>query len=139
MKLTLLSRNVLLATILAFAGAGTVLAQDAPPSPAPDSGPGGGHHHMDKVLTPDEQAELKKDTDAVFAANPDLKKEHDDLMAQRPGPDATADDKMAFHQKMHETMGKIRDAVEKIDPNAAPLFAKLEAAHKAAKKADAGQ
>jgi hypothetical protein len=106
-------RTALLASALALAGAGAVLAQDAgstttTPPPAPpagdNGGPGGGHrdHGWGKVLTPEEQALLKKDTEAVLAADPDLKKEGEDLRSQRPEQDASADDKQAFRAKMKD-------------------------------------
>lgn len=146
MKNTSSLRTALLASVLALAGAGVVLAQDAapttspPPPPAGDNGGGGGHHGwMSKVLTPEEQALLKKDTDAVFAADPDLKKEHDDLMSQRPGQDASQDDKDAFRAKMKDDHQKVEAAVEKLDPSTVPIFAKLDAAMAARHKGGGGQ
>jgi Spy/CpxP family protein refolding chaperone len=130
-------RTALLLSVLAFVGAGAALAQDAAPStattPANNGGgaPGGGGRQggwMNGVLTPDEQAELKKDRDAVFAADPDLKKQQDDLMSQRPARDASQDDKDAFRAKAKDVRDKVKAAVLKIDPAAAPIFAKLEAA-----------
>jgi hypothetical protein len=139
-------RTALLASVFALAGAGAILAQDAgstttttpPAPPAGDNGPGGGHHGWGKVLTPEEQALLKKDTDAVFAADPDLKKEGDDLRNQRPAQDASADDKLAFHAKMKDHRDKVRQAVEKFDPSTTAIFAKLDAAMAARHKASAG-
>ncbi len=141
MKISSPVRTAFLASIIALAGAGVVLAQDAapttpPPAPPPaDSGggDGGGHHHhdWDKVLTPEERAQLKKDTDAVLAADPDLKKEGDDLKSQRPDRDASADDKQAFRAKFKAYMDKVKDAVEKLDPSATAIYAKLDAARAA--------
>jgi Spy/CpxP family protein refolding chaperone len=128
-------RTALLVSVLAFAGTGAVLAQNAAPStstPAPAGGNGGGQGGrgawMNGVLTPDEQAELKKDRDAVFAADPDLKKQQDDLMSQRPARDASQDDKDAFRAKAKDVRDKVKAAVLKIDPDAAAIFAKIEAA-----------
>jgi hypothetical protein len=86
-------------------------------------------------LTADEKAQLKKDRDQVLAANPDLKTEEDNLTKQHDalksqGESASADDKKALHAQMHAHMDKIRAAVLKIDPTAAPLYAKLDALHK---------
>jgi hypothetical protein len=142
-----LVRTTLLASVLALAGAGAVLAQDASPTttttPPPAGGGGGGwgggggHHFMDKILTPDERALLKKDTDAVLASDPDLKKEGDDLMSQRPAQDASADDKQAFHAKMKDHRDKVKDAVEKLDASTVPIYAKIDAAMQARKSAAA--
>jgi Spy/CpxP family protein refolding chaperone len=141
-------------SVLALAGTGIALAQDSTAAtstttttstsgtPPPGEGPGGHHHHMwgDKVLTADEQAELKKDTDQVMTADPDLKKEGDDMRGQMPAKDASEADKQAFHEKMHDHMEKVRAAIEKIDPDAAALFAKMDAARKAHEAAkDGGQ
>ncbi len=140
-------RLALLASVLALAGAGAVLAQDAPststPPPAgggPGGGGGGGQHGgwMMKALTPEERAELKKDRDAVMAADPDLKKQQDDLMSQRPDQDASQDDKTAFRAKVKELSDKVKAAVEKIDPAATAIYAKLDAARAAHKAAGGG-
>jgi hypothetical protein len=141
MKKTSPVRTAFLASVLALAGAGVVLAQDAapttpttppatPPSDNSGGGGGGGGHHgwMNKVLTPEEQALLKKDTEAVFAADPDLKKEGDDLKSQRPDQDASDDDKQAFRAKMKDYHQKVEAAVEKFDPSTTPIYAKLDAA-----------
>jgi hypothetical protein len=146
MKNTFPLRAALLASVLALAGAGTVLAQDAgstttpPPAPGGENGGpgGGGHRGWDKVLTPEERAELKKDTEAVFAADPDLKKEGDDLRGQRPAQDASDDDKQAFRAKMKDHRDKVKEAVLKIDPAASAIFAKLDAAMAARHKAGGG-
>ncbi len=129
----------LLVSVLAFAGAGVALAQEGSTSNSPSTPPpaggggggggGGGHHGwMSKVLTPEEQALLKKDTEAVLAADPDLKKEGDDLRSQRPEQDASQDDKEAFRAKMMDHRQKVKEAVEKFDPSTTPIFAKLDAA-----------
>jgi hypothetical protein len=134
MKNTSPLRTAFLVSVLACAGAGVVLAQDASSftPPANNSGSGGSgsgwHHHGMPGLTPEEQAEIQKDTEQVLAANPDLKKQHDDLMASRPGQDASQDDKTAFHAKMKDFNNTLRPEIEKIDPNAAALFAKVDAA-----------
>jgi len=144
MKKTSPVRIALLASVLALAGAGVVLAQDAAPTtpttpPPSDNSGGGGHHGWNKVLTPDEQALLKKDTDAVLAADPDLKKEGDDLKSQRPGSDASDDDKQAFRGKMKDYHQKVEAAVEKFDPATTPIYAKLDAAMAARHKSGGGQ
>jgi Spy/CpxP family protein refolding chaperone len=149
MKNTSPIRAALLASVLALAGTGAALAQDAAPAPQPpppppppgdNSGGGGGHHGwMSNVLTPDEQALLKKDTEAVFAADPDLKKEGDDLKGQRPGQDASQDDKDAFRAKMKDFHQKVEAAVEKFDSATTPIYAKLDAAMAAHKHGGGGQ
>jgi hypothetical protein len=147
MKLPSPVRTAFLASVIALAGAGVVLAQDAAPStatppanPPPADNGGGGHHHgWDKVLTPEERALLKKDTDAVLAADPDLKKEGEDLMSQRPGQDASDDDKQAFRTKMKDHHQKVEQAVEKLDPSTVPIYAKLNAAMAAHQKGGGSQ
>jgi hypothetical protein len=108
MKTSSLQRCALLAGVLGFTGLTAVLAQDQPDSTAPPP-PHHGHHDM---LTQDERAELKKDRDAVFSSNPDLKTEEETL-----------------HQQMHDHMDKVDAAILKEDPAAAPILAKLKAAH----------
>ena len=151
MKQTCLPRILLLAVVLAVSGGGALLAQDAPtpptspetpppapPPPADKAGGGGWGHHgfMDKVLTPEERAQLKKDTDAVLAADPDLKKESDDLHASMKaahdaGTPPSAEDKQAMHEKMHAYQDKVRAAVEKLDPSTTAIYAKIDAARQA--------
>jgi hypothetical protein len=121
MKTYSLSRIALLACALATAGVTTTFAQDQP-TPPPPGAPA-------VQLTDDEKTQLKKDQDAVFAANPDLKTEHDDLMQGRPTQDASDADKQAFHQKMMAFHHKMHDAILKVDPTAGPLLAKADAAH----------
>jgi hypothetical protein len=132
MKLPFLLRIALLTSALGSVGLSGVRAQDTDPAPA------GGHHHHDSVLTADEKTELKNDRDQVFAANPDLKSESKDLWDQRAAmKDASADDKAAFHDKWHAFQDKLDAAMEKIDPKAAPLIAKVKAAHHPKPDADA--
>ena len=90
----------------------------------------GHHRHHESVLTADEKAELKKDREQAFAADPALKSEGKALWEQRKSmKDASADDKKAFHEKLHAHFAKVEAAIEKIDSNAAPIIAKLKAAH----------
>jgi hypothetical protein len=81
---------------------------------------------MGGKLTPEQQAELKKDHDAVLAANPDLQKEEDDLKAKRETmSSATPEEQEALRTEMHDHMQKMHDAIVKLDPDAAPLLAKM--------------
>jgi len=124
MKLSSLVRLSLLAAGLGVVSLTVVSAQDT------NAAPGGGWHHGESVLTPAEQAELKADREQVFTANPDLKAEGDALFQQRKSmKDASDADKQAFGAKMHAYMDKLNAAIEAIDPNAAPIIAKLKAAH----------
>jgi hypothetical protein len=128
----------LLAAALAYVGCGASRADDstAPSTPPPAADNGGGHHMS--VLTPDERKQLMNDREQVLAGDADLKKEDDDLKGQRPGPDASQDDRQAFRAKWHDHMEKVRDAVLKLDPSAAAIYAKLDAAHKAHEQAAGG-
>jgi hypothetical protein len=125
MKLPSLFRLVLLAGAFGVASAPATFAQD---TNAPSSDNPSWHHHFDSVLTADEKAELKSDREQVFAANPDLKSEGDALWQQRKTmKDASPEDKKAFFEKMHAYMDKVDAAIVKLDPNAAPIIAKLKA------------
>jgi hypothetical protein len=135
--ISLLSRAALCALILGTAGVSTSFAQTTP-APAPDNAKGG---HA-AVLTDAEKAELDKARDQVLAANPDLKKESDAVAAQREkvkiaGASASKDDRKAAKQAGHDLEAKLRPAMLKVDPNLAPIFAKLDAAHAARKAAAA--
>ena len=108
MKTSFLPRIALLAGALGLAGANALLADDAPTDAPPP--PPHGHHAGN--LTPDEQAEMKKDRDAVFAANPDLKTQEKNLCEQ-----------------MHQLQDKIDAAIVQQDPAAAAIIAKIKADH----------
>jgi Spy/CpxP family protein refolding chaperone len=119
MKTPFLSRALLLACALCVTGLGAVLADDSSSTPPPS--PQGEHHghYGGPQLTSDERAQLKKDRDAVFAANPDLKTEEGTLHQQME----------TLHQQMKDHMDKVDDAILKQDPSAAPIIAKLKAGH----------
>lgn len=97
----------LLAGAIGLIGMTAVLADDSSTSTPPP--PPHGHHDM---LTKDEWTQLKKDREAVFAANPDLKTEEENL-----------------HEQMHQHMDKVDAAILKQDPSAAPILAKLKEHH----------
>jgi hypothetical protein len=89
------------------------LADDTSTDSAPPPPPPGEHHsHHGAQLTSDEWAQLKKDREAAFAANPDLKTEEETL-----------------HQQMKDHMDKVDAAILAVDPSAAPLLAKMKAGH----------
>ena len=122
-----LTHAALLTVAICVAGLGRAAADDSAATPPADSGK---HWHHDNVLTEAEHAELKKDRDQVFAANPDLKTEEESLHDQwKTAKDGSADDKKALHEKMEAFHQKLDGEVEKIDPNATALIEKLKAAH----------
>jgi hypothetical protein len=133
MNISSWQRVALLSLALGTAGVTATFAQTTPtPTPAPTTPPAGDHP---SILTDDEKAELKKDHDAVFAANPDfqtqmdaLKAKHEALKAQ--GDSASADDRKALHEQGKALRDQINAAIVKLDPAAAAIIAKLEAAHK---------
>ncbi len=109
--------------------------QTPPPTNAPPNGPPPGegeHHHggmLDKILTPEEKAEVMKAHEEALAQNPSLEAEEKDLTDKMreahesgamPDPDLM-EQGMEFRQKLH-------DAMVKADPPVAPILAKLEAA-----------
>jgi hypothetical protein len=111
--ISLLSRITLFSVAFGIAGVTAAVAQTAS---TPGSSTAGGSPHA-SVLTADEKAELMKDHDAVLAANPDLKTQGDNLKTQSAALKAQGDE-----QKLHAAMIAL-------DPNVAPILAKLAAAH----------
>jgi multidrug resistance efflux pump len=117
MKTTLsIPRVALLALALATASVTATFAQTT----TPPTCSAGGHHHHDSVLTADEQAQLKTAHDAALAANPSLKQQFEAL---KGNTSATKADWKALK-------AQLRAAELAADPTLAPIFAKLEAAHK---------
>jgi Spy/CpxP family protein refolding chaperone len=127
-------RAALLALALGTTVTSAALADDTTTTtPAtPPASDEGHHHHHDKVLTADEKAQLEKAHDAALAANPDLKTEEDSLKQEHEslGSDATADQKKDLFTKWQAFHEKMKAAELQIDPTLAPIFAKLDAAHK---------
>jgi len=105
-----------------------------PPAPTPPY-PAGAYHHHESVLTADERAQLDKARDAAMAADPSLKTDEDNMRQQfqtlkSQGTAATQDQWDALHAQGHDFHEKLRAAELKADPTLAPIFAKLDAAHK---------
>lgn len=101
---------------------------------APTCTAGGGHHHG-SVLTAAEKAQLKTARDEAFATDPSLKADEDTLKQQfeslkSAGDSATVDQKNALHAQARDFHQKLQAAELKLDPTLAPVFAKLQAAHK---------
>jgi len=85
------------------------------------------------VLTAAERAELKKDHQAVIAANgtfqtteASLKQQFHTLKSE--GASATPAQWQAFHQQKVAFHKDLKAAIVGVDPNAQAIFAKLEAA-----------
>jgi hypothetical protein len=97
---------------------------------APPPGPPPGGPHFDKILTPAEQAEMKKAHDAAIAADPTLATEekdiHDQMKEARDSGEPPSDDLKA---QMKAARDKMDAAMIKADPAVAPIIAKLKAAH----------
>ena len=132
-------RAALLALALATASATAGFAQSTTSNPAsapatpPDDSTGKKHHHHHHLssLTPSERAELKQARKAAFAADPSLKTQHDELKARhRAMKTAAPGDKASLHAEKKAYHQQLRAAELKADPNLAPIFAKLDAAHK---------
>jgi len=88
------------------------------------------------VLTDAERTELKTARHTVLAANPSLKTQRHELKQQFKAlmankATATPDQFKALHQQAKALHQQLRDAELKIDPNLAPIFAKLDAAKQA--------
>jgi len=139
MKTTVYARAALFALALA-AGSPTAFAQTVPTpasTPTAPASPAGA-----PVLTADEKAHLEKVRDQALAADPNLKTEADSLKAQHQamkaqGATANADSKQAFKVLKKEHERKLQTAMLKLDPTVAPILAKIKAAHKERKGANA--
>jgi Spy/CpxP family protein refolding chaperone len=129
-----LSRAAFVALALGSVTATAAFAQT--PATAPSTPPAGGHdgkHHFGADLTDAQKTELKNAHDAVLANNPDLAAEEASLKTQHEAlQSGTATDaqKQALFTQFHDFHTKLQAAELKIDPNLAPIFAKLEADHK---------
>jgi len=123
-------------------GAATVTATFAqttntPSTTAPTdlAGDGWHHHHHGHVLTPTEWAQLKKAKEQALASNGTLQSEEASLKQQfqtlkSEGSSATQAQWQALHQQKETFHQNLRAAELAVDPALAPIFAKLQAAHK---------
>jgi hypothetical protein len=126
-----MKRTLLLLTLGALLATPFLAKADdsTPPSgPPPGGAPGGHHEHHDlSFLTEDQKAELKKDHDAVLAADPSLATEEQSLKAaHQPGTPPT-EEEMEQMKAFHD---KVEAAMIKIDPAVAPIIAEIKAHHK---------
>ena len=142
-----LPRVALVALALGTAGVTATFAQttNAPTTTAPTCSAGGWHHHhgFGNVLTSAEKAELKKDREAVIAANGTFQTTEASLKQQREtlkseGSSATPAEWQALHQQKVAFHKDVKAAILQIDPNAQAIFTKLEAAHKGHHHFDGG-
>ena len=133
------SRAALIAMTLGFAGTTATFAQttNTPSSTPPTCTGGGGHHkhHGDSVLTAAEKAQLKKAKEQALASNGTLQSEQASLKQQfhtlkSQGASATSDQWKALHEQKKAFHEKLKAAELLVDPTLAPIFQKLEAAHK---------
>jgi hypothetical protein len=121
----------------ALADTATTTTPSTSTTNAPTGSMAGGwhhHHHWDHVLTATERAELKKDKQQALAANgtlqaqaATLKQQFEALKSQ--GSAATPAQWQALHAQRKAFETQLRSAIENVDPNAAALYAKIEAAH----------
>ena len=140
---TSLKRVALVALALGAAGVTSTFADTAPTTDTTTTNTTTGnppscgwhHHHHLAFLTPTERAELKKDKQEALAANGTLQTQAESLKQQfqtlkSQGTAATQDQWDALHAQGHDFHEKLRAAELKADPTLAPIFAKLDAAHK---------
>ena len=143
---TSLQRVAFVAVALGALGATAAFAQTANAPAATDTTtttttdtatpPNGGwhhHHHHLGMLSASERAELKKDREAAFAANPALKTQEESLHQQfktlkSANPPATQAQFEALKQQHEALKTQLRTAIEGVDPGAAALFQKIDAA-----------
>jgi|ERR1700722_10593357 hypothetical protein len=132
-----IQRVALTALALGTASITATFAQttNTPSTTTPACSAGSWHHHQDSVLTADEKAQLKKDRDAAFAANPslqvtetNLKQQFETLKGEGKG-NVTKDQWQALRQQKRTFQQQLQAAELSIDPTVAPIFAKLAAAH----------
>jgi Spy/CpxP family protein refolding chaperone len=121
-----MKRTLLLLTLGALLATPFLAKADdsTPPSgPPPEGGPGG-HHHPDlSFLTEDQKAELKKDHDAVFAADPSLATEEQELKASHQEGTPPTEEEMEKMKAFHD---KVDEAMIKLDPAVAPIIAEIK-------------
>jgi hypothetical protein len=115
--------------------AGFAQTTNTPSTNAPTCSMGGWHHHHhESVLTAAEKAELKTAKTQALASNGTLQTQEAALKAQfatlkSEGDSATKADWQALHQQAETFHKNLKAAELLVDPNLAPVFAKLEAAH----------
>jgi hypothetical protein len=133
MKTMLSIQRVALAALVL--GTASITATFAQTTATPTCSGGGWHHHHGSVLTADEKAQLKKDRDAAFAANPslqtteaNLKQQFETLKGEGKG-NVTKDQWQALRQQELAFHQQLQAAELSIDPTVAPIFAKLKAGH----------
>jgi ABC-type proline/glycine betaine transport system substrate-binding protein len=95
------------------------------------------HHHHNSVLSASEKAQLKAARHQALASNGTLKTQKESLKQQfealkTQGDSATKEQWHALHQQARDYHQQLKAAELLIDPSLAPIFAKLEAAHKGA-------
>jgi hypothetical protein len=115
-------RVALLALVLGTAGATATFAQSTPSTTTSSTTAptcSGGWHHHHSVLTDAEKTELKTARTTALANNPSLQQQFETL---KGNASATKADWKALKAQLHA-------AELATDPNLAPIFAKLEAAH----------
>jgi hypothetical protein len=140
-KYSSLKRSLLVAVALGALGATVAFAQTAPGTPDTTSTgtqtPSGQgchkHKHHDSILTQAERAELKTDSEKVFASNPNLKTQETTLKTQfkslkSANPPATKAQWASLKQQHEALKTQMRTAIEGVDSGAAALFQKLDAA-----------
>jgi hypothetical protein len=121
------------ATVLFAQSTSTSSTTTTPTAPTDTTGSWQGHHHHDSILTADERAQLKKDHEAVLAANSTLAAQAASLKQQfetlkGEGSSATSAQWQALHQQKETFQSQLRSAELNLDPSLAPIFAKLDAA-----------
>jgi hypothetical protein len=136
-----LPRVAFMALALGTAGVTATFAQTTnastttPPCTAAPGGFGGGwHHHHDSVLNAAERTELKNAKEQALASNGTLQTQEASLKQQfetlkGQGSSATHDQWKALHQQAFAFHQQLKSAELLVDPNLAPIFAKLDAAH----------
>jgi hypothetical protein len=119
--------------------ANTPVTTDTTTTTTDTSTPSGGgwhhhHHHFGAgVLSQTERAELKKDRETVFAANPTLKTQEESFRQQfktlkSSNPPPTQAQWQSLKQQHEAFKTQLRSAIVVIDSGAAALFQKIDAA-----------
>ncbi len=136
-KLNSFSRLALVALALSTVSITSAFADEDSGSDTTTTGnPGscGGHrHHHGGILSPAEMSELKADREKAFASNGTLKTQADGLKQQfqtlkSQGSTATPAQWQALHSQKEAFEQQLRSSIESLDPGAAAIFTKLDAA-----------
>ena len=125
-------KSSLLPTVGCFLLGGSLFLQaqtNAPAAGAPPTPQSAQANAALSFLTPPEQLQYAKARAKALADSPDLKAEGEVIVKQGASSmngQATAEEKLAFIEKMNSHRQKLRQAMLKEDPTLEPIFSKID-------------